>query len=148
MTHDLTPPSAPPEDDDFIVVSNGEVPEPETKLLVDEIGDQFTGKYLGTRRLDNDQGGYTQMRFEINGEVYFINANYSLRTGMANVTKGSRVRITYMADADTGQMTPMRVFQVEVAGRRNAVIKTAVTNVKPSVVTGAKPKTKPEAAPF
>lgn len=148
MAHDLNPTTPVPDDDDFVVVSNGEVPEPESKLFMDEIGDQFTGKFLGFRKLDNDAGGYTQARFEIDGVVYFMNANYSLRQGMVNVRAGMRVRITYTADAETGQMTPMRVFQVEVA-RSAAVTKSAVVrNVKPAVVKSATAKAQPDKAPF
>lgn len=148
MTHDLNPTNPATDDEDFVVVSNGEVPEPETKLAVEEIGDQFTGEYLGTRKLDNESGGYTQARFKIEGDVYFMNANYSLRQGLSTVRSGQRVRITYMADVDTGQITPMRVYQVEVARPKGVVKSAVVRSVKPGVVTTGKAAKPAEKPPF
>jgi hypothetical protein len=88
----------------------------ETKISFDFIGDEFIGTYLGTRSQQNDNGSYTQLRFRgEDGEVYFTNANYSLSEGMRQVRPNNLVRLTYVADKDTGQPTPMRIFRVDVA---------------------------------
>lgn len=106
--------------DEFVTVSDGQV-TPETKIVFDTIGDQFTGNYLGTRTMNNPDGSYQQARFEMNGETFFANANFNLREGLKNVRPGSKVRITYTNDLDTGQSLPMRIFKVEVA-RKNASV--------------------------
>lgn len=101
-------------DDGFVTVSDGEI-VPETKVVFDTINDQFTGVYLGMREVPSNDGSYKQARFELNGEVYFVNANHSLREGLKTVRNGSTVRLTYTSDLDTGMAQPMRVFKVEVA---------------------------------
>jgi hypothetical protein len=148
MTHTVGPNDAIATDDDFVIVSSGEAPEEENKLFIEEIGDQFTGQYLGMRLLDNDSGGYRQARFKIDGVIWFMNANYSLRDGLQKVKAGERVRITYTANVDTGQATPMRLFQVEVARR---VQPTSSPVTRPSVIKKAPgtTKAKPDSpAPF
>lgn len=104
---------------DFTTVSSGEV-IPETKIVFDTIDDSFTGKYLGMRTVPNAEGNYQQARFENDGEIYFVNANHSLREGLAKVRTGSVTRITYTDDLDTGQPQPMRIFKVEVARAKGA----------------------------
>jgi hypothetical protein len=99
--------------------------EPETKIVMEEIGDKFRGIYLGMRQMPaNENGaGYQQARFEgvdnsgINGtgEVYFINANYSLRDGLKTVRTGTLTQFEWVDELDTGQSQPMRVFRVETA---------------------------------
>jgi hypothetical protein len=96
--------------------------QPETKIVFDTIGDEFTGKYLGTRTVepnDPEERPYTQARFETDEGLFFVNTNHSLRSGMKNVRAGSLVRLTYTDNLDTGQASPMRVFRVEV-GRVSA----------------------------
>lgn len=113
-----------PQDDEFVTVSDPQNAEPETKIVFDTIGDNFTGIYLGMRDQSNSDGSYKQARFEAvdgSGEVYFTNANYSLRDGLKTVRNGSKVRITYTDDLDTGQASPMRVFKVEVARKNGPV---------------------------
>lgn len=99
---------------DFTTVSTGEI-VPETKIVFDTIDDSFTGKYLGMREVPNSEGNYKQARFDDQGDIYFVNANHSLREGLKSVRIGSIVRITYVDDLDTGQAQPMRIFKVEVA---------------------------------
>lgn len=111
-----------PVEDEFVQISE-EITEPETKIVFDTIGDQFTGIYLGMRQQEN----YQQARFQSvdNDEVFFVNANYSLRNGLKNARPGQKVRITFTSETDTGQPNPMRNFTVEVARP-----KTGVTNVR------------------
>jgi hypothetical protein len=103
--------------EEFVTVSTGEV-KPETKIIFDTKGDSFTGIFLGMRQMDNPEGSYQQARFENNGEIYFVNANFNLRDGLKNVRAGSKVRVTYTNDLDTGQVKPMRCFKVEVARKQ------------------------------
>jgi hypothetical protein len=119
----LTMPNPTSQEDEFVVVSDGES-EPETKIVFDTIGDQFTGEWLGFRHMDNDSGGYQQARFMLDNEVYFTNANYSLRNGLKDVRIGAKVRVTFTSETDTGQRNPMRNFTIEVAKQK------AVSNVR------------------
>lgn len=94
----------------------------ETKVVFDMVGDEFTGKYLGTRMVDSSdptERPYQQARLERNGELFFMNTNHSLRAGLKDVRAGSLIRITYTDNFDTGQASPMKIFRVEV-GRVNA----------------------------
>ena len=87
----------------------------ETKHTFDDMNEPFTGKYLGPRIIENENGKFTQFRFESNGQRYFINAGWNLITGMSKVNIGQVVRITWINNRDTGQDTPMRIFRVDVA---------------------------------
>lgn len=91
--------------------------EPEIKIVFDTIGDEFEADlYLGMRSLDNEQGSYQQARFEKDGEIYFTNANWSLRNGLKNVRPGTGpIKLTFSSETDTGQRNPMRNFTVQVA---------------------------------
>jgi hypothetical protein len=100
--------------DEFVMVSDGSA-EPETKMVFEVFGDQFTGIYLGMRNIPSADGGYQQARFEKDGETFFTNANFSIRDGLKSVRNGAKVRLTYVNDLDTGQASPMRVYTVEVA---------------------------------
>lgn len=102
-------------EENWVTVSSEDV-KPETKMVFEEFGDQFTGTFLGMRELPSLDGPYYQARFsDANGEIYFTNANYSLRDGLKDVRKNTRVRVTLVAEQDTGQASPMRVYRVEVA---------------------------------
>lgn len=105
--------------DEFTVVADGSA-EPESKVAFDTIGDEFIGTFLGTRTIPNADGSYVQYRFKQDGtnEICFINANYNLREGMQNVRAGTKVRIRYVSDVDTGMAQPMRTFEVAVAKRK------------------------------
>src|ERR1039458_143637 len=100
--------------DDFVMVSDGQV-TPETKIVFEVIGDSFTGMYLGMRSMNNPDGNYQQARFEKDGEIFFVNANHSLKDGLKTVRNGAKTRITYANDLDTGQALPMRIYTVEVS---------------------------------
>lgn len=101
-------------DYDFTTVSTGEV-TPETKIVFDTLNDSFTGRYLGMREVPNAEGNYFQARFQDGEDIYFTNANHSLKDGLKNVRLNSVVRITYVDDLDTGQANTMRLYKVEVA---------------------------------
>lgn len=118
--------TAPKPTDEFVMVSDGAATEPETKIVMDIIGDEFIGTYIGMREISNDGGTFKQARFEKDGETYFMNANYSLKEGLRTVRNGTKTRIRYANDLDTGQASPMRVYTVEVA-RRNPTTRTSST---------------------
>lgn len=109
----------------WTTVSDSTEQEPETKIVFDTIGDEFTGYFLGTRVIepaDITEKPYRQARFEgvdnegeKTGEVFFTNMGFSLREGLKTVRAGSLVRITYTDDTDTGQASPMKGFRIEVA---------------------------------
>jgi hypothetical protein len=111
--------TTPVTEDEFTVVSDPNQTVQENKLSFDTLGEQWIAdKYLGMR----DMGMYKQARFEKGGEIYFINANYSLRDGLKNVRTGTGpVRLTFSDEVDTGQENMMRVYIVEVAKRRPPV---------------------------
>jgi len=106
--------------DEFTMVSTGAA-EPENKIIFENIGESFTGTYLGMRKMENADGNYQQARFDQDGVVHFVNVNYSLREGLKTVRNGQKTRITYVEDLDTGQASPMRVYTVEVARANRAV---------------------------
>lgn len=91
----------------------------ETKIIFDTIGDEFIGTYLGMREVDGgENGSYKQARFQVESDLYFVNANFSLRAGLKNVRNGSLVRIEFTSEQDTGQSSPMRVYTVQVGTRK------------------------------
>lgn len=112
--------SAEPEftPDDWQTVSEDETDE--TKIVFDTIGDVFIGEYLGSRVIESEDGKFTQFRFKKGDEVYFTNAGYSLLRGMQKVRIGQMTRLLFKSERDTGQDSPMRIMQVDVAKRRPA----------------------------
>lgn len=90
----------------------------ETKVTFDNWGDQFIGDYIGSRQVENENGKFTQFTFKDGELYYFINGNWALTRAMANVPKGSRCRITYVSDKDTGKETPMMLYRVDVPRKR------------------------------
>lgn len=112
--------------DEWVQVSEDEVAE--TKLTFDRMNEPFTGTYIGSRVIDGDEHKFFQYRFENEGFYYFVNGNWSLSQGMKSVRKGQRVRVTWIAEKDTGQLTPMRVYKVEIARVRiPSSVRTAMT---------------------
>jgi hypothetical protein len=94
----------------------------ETKIVFDTIGDEFVGTYLGMREVDGGENGrYKQARFAVGDDLYFTNANYSLRNGLKDVRPGTLTRVEFTSEQDTGQASPMRVFTVQVASRKRGV---------------------------
>lgn len=86
----------------------------ETKLTFDNMNEPFIGEYIGPRKVENENGTFTQYRFRKDGFTYFTNANFALHQAMQKVRIGKTVRITWISERDTGQATPMRIFKVDV----------------------------------
>lgn len=112
----MTDQDTPQTQDEWQTVSEDEVDE--TKIVFDTIGDEFIGIYLGPRIIEQEDHKFTQYRFQVGEDYYFTNAGYSLMRGMSNVPKGSRVRIVFSSERDTGQESPMRIFTVQVSKAR------------------------------
>lgn len=108
--------------DGWTTVSDGTAqPEPETKIIFEEIGDEFVGEFLGYRHLTDRESGqnYSQARFrdtETN-EICYTRANHSMKEGLDRVAIGSLTKIIYVSDTDTGMPSPMRTFTVQSKGR-------------------------------
>jgi hypothetical protein len=101
------------EDAGWRKVSEDEVDE--TKVIFTNIGDKFIGTYRGQRTQDNVDGNYVQLRFtDASGKAFFLNANHSLMKGIETVPVGKMVRITYVSDKDVGQLSPLRIYRVDV----------------------------------
>jgi hypothetical protein len=90
----------------------------EIKVSFDQIGDQFIGDYIGPRIIENENGKFAQYRFTDDGEFYFINGGWSLTQAMTRVPKGSRCRIMWTGERDTGGESPMKIMRVDVARKR------------------------------
>jgi hypothetical protein len=106
-------------DTDWTTVSDGtEEQIQETKIVFEEIGDEFIGYYLGLREIRDrsSQQFYQQARFRDpeTDEICYMRANHSLKEGLAKVTIGSLTKVNYVDDVDTGQASPMRSFSVAV----------------------------------
>lgn len=90
----------------------------EIKVSFERIGDQFIGDYIGPRTIENENGKFVQYRFSDDGKRYFINGGWSLMQGMSQVREGTRCRITWTGERNTGADSPMKVMRVDVAKRR------------------------------
>lgn len=105
-----------PANDEWTVVSEGSS-APETKIVMENKGDSFTGIYLGMRTIPSPTGEYQQARWEIEGHgICFMNANWSLRQGLTKVRVRTMTRITLSDFQDTGQESLMSVYEVAVKG--------------------------------
>jgi len=105
-----------PQNDEWTVVSEA-LSEPETKIVMDDDGDEFTGLYLGMREIPSPSGAYQQARFDVpEVGICFMNANWSLRQGLTKVRVRSEVRIRRTGTQDTGQESPMVIYEVAVKG--------------------------------
>lgn len=106
---------------EWTTVSDAEAAE-ETKIVFEDIGDEFIGEFLGFRELQDQASGqhYVQARFRVEEDIYFTRANHSMKNGLNSVRVGQTVRIVYASDIDTGQASPMRGFTVQV-GRAKQV---------------------------
>lgn len=113
---DQTQATAQDPDQGWTTVSEEE--HEETKVVFDTIGDEFIGVYLGPRKVETEDSNFIQHRFAVGEERYFVNGNWSLNQGMSHVTRGQLCRIRYTSDKDTNMETPMRVYSVDVKGRR------------------------------
>lgn len=98
------------------------------KMKFETVGDEFIGTYEGLTHIVPKKEGTTeedefdQLLFrDGNGKLYALNAGYKLLeafTGENAPATGSRVKLTYVGNVDTGQPSPMKDFRVQVA--RNA----------------------------
>jgi hypothetical protein len=99
-----------------------------TKVIMDTVGDEFIGHFTGiqhivpedTSKEEFDQIGFTGV--SMNGqtldppdEPYTMPASYKLIRGFKDVPPGSLCRLTLKALVDTGQQSPMKDIQVDVA---------------------------------
>jgi hypothetical protein len=99
--------------DNFQTVSNDDDwnnVDAESQIVFDTHGDEFIGRYVGMDA--PTPKGIVQAHFEKDGTSYFVNAGHDLRQKLAKVPARSLVRIRYTDDLNTGQQTPMRVFDV------------------------------------
>lgn len=88
-----------------------------------KFGDQFIGRFEGERTItppDGTKESFTQQMFRDDGVLYVMSGGYKLRAAFKDIAIGTRVRITYVRDVQTGQPSPMRDFRVEAAKRRSA----------------------------
>jgi hypothetical protein len=130
-------------DSDWTTVSDGtEEQIQETKIVFEEINDEFVGYYLGLREIRDrsSQQFYQQARFRDpdTDEICYMRANHSLKEGLAKVTIGSLTKVTYVDDVDTGQASPMRSFSVAV--KPGESVSNATIGGGRSVRRAAKPK--------
>lgn len=92
--------------------------ETETQIVLEKIGDSFTGIYQG---MDQTLNGIHQAHFvgigAQNGETFFHNVGWDLRKKLETCRKGSIVRFIWESEQDTGQDSPMRVFKVQFKSR-------------------------------
>lgn len=111
--------------DEWVTVSDPSTITQDIKMVFEVIGDEFIGIWKGFRAIPSSDGGFQQARFaDDEGNTYFTNANYSLSDGLKNVRVDSKVRVTYIADLDTGQANPMRVYRVDVSRPARAPMRT------------------------
>jgi hypothetical protein len=106
--------------DQFTVVSDGTADQiQETKIVFEEIGDEYIGYYLGLRELRDRESGqfYQQARFRDpdTDEICYTRANHSLKQGLEKVTIGTLTKVIYADDVDTGMPSPMRSFTVAIS---------------------------------
>lgn len=116
MATDKTTENTVPANDEWTVVSEGQS-APETKIVMENKGDSFVGLYLGMRTIPSPSGDYQQARWDIpDVGICFMNANWSLRQGLAKVRIRTLTRITLADFQDTGQESLMSVYEIAVKG--------------------------------
>jgi len=95
-------------DDDW---SDAQQVAEEFKFDFTEIGDVFIGRYQGMDPATRN--GIIVARFTKDGEDWFTVAGIDLVKKLKKVPYGKMVRIEWTDNLDTGQDTPMRVFDVK-----------------------------------
>lgn len=124
-------PEVTSQNDGWTTVSDGAA-EPETKIVMENINDQFVGLYLGMRTIGTGENAYQQARWEVEGQgVCFMNANWSLREGLSKVRARTVTRVTLTDFQDTGKESLMSVYKVEIKG-------TPVASARSTFLTSAK----------
>lgn len=86
----------------------------ETKHVFEALNVPFIGVYAGLRIVETAEGKFTQFKFDKPEGRYFITASWNLIQGMQRVREGQTCRITWIGERDTGQLSPMRIFKVDV----------------------------------
>jgi hypothetical protein len=81
----------------------------EGQVVFDTDGDEFIGQFTGWTETDN---GIPQAHFKNQSGEYFTNCGWSLKMQLKAVKKGEMVRIRRTGTQDTGQPSPMVLFQV------------------------------------
>lgn len=100
--------STEPTDDDW---SNANSVATESQLLFDTIGDVFIGRFQGID--PPNANGIVQAHFTNADGDFFTNAGRDLQQKLKKVPYGRFVRIEYTDNLNTGQATPMRVYDVK-----------------------------------
>jgi len=105
---------AAPKNDEWTTVAD----ESPSRVVFDTVGDEFIGTYVEKVTINNPKNGedFDQYVFRgTDGNLYGTNSSFSLARGMAKVTAGQMVRITYMKNIPiAGQPAPMKDFKIDV----------------------------------
>lgn len=93
----------------------------EAKIVIEVIGDGFTGRYMGMEQLPDSgikQVHITNAEF-LDGtplaDKAFVNATRDLENKLRNIPIKSMIRVQWISEMDTGHEsgTKMRVFKVQ-----------------------------------
>jgi hypothetical protein len=93
------------------------IPELGDQLSFDTIGVSLTLRYLGKRyaNVDDSEKRFLVLMFEdANGKPYQINAGWKLASAFEDILPNSIVRMTYVKDVETGAVSPMKDYRIEV----------------------------------
>lgn len=89
------------------------------RVVFDTIGDVFVGQYVGVDHVKAEKDG-KDASFDLyvfrgqDGKLYALNQSFKLVQAMDQVSEGTWVRVTYVADVPTKQPQPMKDFRVDV----------------------------------
>jgi hypothetical protein len=98
-----------------------------TKVILDEIGDEFIGRFTGMQHIvpedkskdEFDQVGFTGVSLngtKVDPEPYALPASYKLTRAFDNVPEGTLCRLTLKGKVPiAGQPSPMKDIQVDKA---------------------------------
>lgn len=92
------------------------------KVIFDEIGDVFIGKYAGKEFVENEPSadGKDRSFWNFNftgtdGELYAVPESYDLIEKMEDIEPGVWVRLEYVRDVKTARnLNPLKSFRVSV----------------------------------
>lgn len=99
--------------------------EAPSQVILDTVGDKFTGLYTGKELIefDDNKGEHNefwQYRFRVHSELFVMNGFYELDIAMKEIPSDSMVRITLVKFVDVGQASKMKSIRVDVAKSRTA----------------------------
>ncbi len=99
------------------------------QIIFNEIGDEYTGLYLGAEVIhfettdkktgDVQDNEFTQHRFRDPGGITVINGGWELNSELVKIAADTMVRIRLMKLVDVGQNDPMKSYRIWTA-RSNA----------------------------